>query len=325
MSSPLITGVHACMLGVREFGPTQRILQQAMEWELIGEAELNPELCDALWNIPSRAQVRALAPADSPSGRIHLLRFPEAQPQSPGRVGARVFGFRAMNCYTRDMAEIRARVLAAGADWGDEVQFDIDMVDGTTQTVHQGRAVLPDDAAIVFVITAIPRDTETWSRNPAAYCPELTSVVAASPDADASKRFWGPEGMGFEIRYDLVQSNPETNRMIGLEPDASVRVVFGWGQTTSRVEILGRVSDRYEQVESVDLTPIQRPGLGLGPVGWVVKVEDLDQALKQLEQVGGRVIAGPVEASNELHGKRRVATLRTPEGTWLSVWGAAAR
>ena len=51
-----------------------------------------------------------------------------------------------------------------------------------------------------------------------------------------------------------------------------------------------------------------------------LKVGDLDEALRRMEATGGALIAGPMMADNSLHETRRVATVQTPEKTWLSVW-----
>jgi hypothetical protein len=108
--------------------------------------------------------------------------------------------------------------------------------------------------------------------------------------------------------------------MMGLEPDAAMRLVFGWGEKTARVEILGRAQDPYGHIVSPDITALQRPGIGLGPVGWVIRVANLDQALARIQTVGGQVVAGPLGVDNDLHGKGLIATVQTPEKTWLSVW-----
>jgi predicted enzyme related to lactoylglutathione lyase len=320
MSSPLISGIHALMLGVPDFAPLQRIFTKALEWDVVDEATLECDVCEQFWHTPSRAEVMVLASRSVPYGRVHLCRFPEVAPMEIDAQDPRSLGFRAMNTYVRDMDDARARIDAAGGGWGAETSFDIESVDGSIQTVHQGRALLPHGASLVFVMPTIARWTAAWSRDESVFCPEATSVVVASCDADGSKKFWGPGGLGLEILYDTVQTNPGTNKMLGLEPDAAVRVVFGWGEKTARVEILGRVKDAYQHIGSPDLTAQQRPGVGMGPIGWVIKVASLDEALARMEATGGQIVAGPLAVDNPLHRKRQVATVQTPEKTWLSVW-----
>ena len=322
MPTPLITGVHALMLGVTEFTPLQRIFTEALGWDVLQQADLPAAVCETLWHIPAAAQVMVLASRGVDYGRVHLCRFPDLSPAVIDGQGPRAFGFRAMNTYVRDMAAARSRVEAAGAGWGAEASFTIESVDGSTQTVSQGRVLPPDAAGLVFVMPAVPRWTAAWSKDETVFCPEATSVVVASAAPDDSKRFWGPEGLGLEILYDVVQSDANTNKMIGLEPDAAVRVIFGWGEKTARVEILGRARDAYAHIPGTDITALQRPGLSLGPVGWVIQVASLDEALPRMESLGGLLVAGPVAVDNPLHGARRLATVQTPEKTWLSVWEA---
>ncbi len=320
-AQPLIDGIHALMLGVREFEPLRRVFVEALGWDVVGIWSLPNTLCSHLWQVDAAAEVMVLASRGVNHGRVHLYRFADITVGEVPAQGPRANGFRSMNTYVRDMAVARQRVEAAGASWGAETHFDITSVDGTTQRVHQGRVLLPDGAGLVFVVPTIPRWTAAWSQDPEVFCPEATSVVVASHDAEASKLFWG-EGLGLELLYDVVQTNPDTNAMIGLEPDAAVRVVFCWPQKTARVEILGRADDPYNHLPSIDATPAQRPGVGLGAVGWVLQVADLDAALPRLTAKGGRLIAPPIKGTAGLH-PGRVATLETPENTWLSVWEQA--
>ena len=309
------------MLGVREFAPMQRIFQEALGWDVAGRWALPEPLCAHLWQVEAAAEVMVLASRGVEHGRAHLIRFPDLDLSEVPVQGPRAIGFRAMNTYVRDMSEARRRVEAAGAKWGAETRFDITSVDGVTQTVHQGRVLLGDGAGLVFVKPTIARWTAAWSEDPGVFSPEATSVVVASGDADASKRFWN-EGLGFDVLYDVVQSNADTNTMIGLEPDAAVRVVFCWPRKTARVEILGRAEDPYGHIESPDASTYQRPGVSLGAVGWVVKVAAMGPALERLCAYGGQVIAPPIAGVAEFQGAS-VATVATPENTWLSVWADA--
>jgi len=320
MNNPLITGIHANMIGVKDSAALETIFHDALEWDIVAKGLLSQDVCRHLWQVASPADVTVLAPRYVPYGRVHLLRFPKSTPSLIENVGPRTYGFWPINAYVRDMDDVRKRVVKAGGVWGNEVHFEITSLDGTTQKVHQGRAILPDGAGIVFVIPTITRWTATWFKDESAYCTEATSVIVAVPDVDISKAFWGPEGLGLEIRYDTSSSNSELNRMAGLESDAVVRLAFGWGEKTARVEILGRGDDPYTHVPSADLTERQRPGISLGNIGWVVCVEDLDVALPAIERQGGRCVAQPINLDNEIHGQRRVCTVQTPEGTWISIW-----
>ncbi|MBM3513226.1 MAG: hypothetical protein FJX59_05865 [Alphaproteobacteria bacterium] len=231
---------------------------------------------------------------------------------------ARANRLRNLNMYVRDMAETRRRVEAAGAIWEAEVRFDITALDGTMQTVHQARIGLPDGAGIVFVIPSIARWTATWTNTPNAFSTEATSVVASVPDVDASKAFWGPGGLGLEIRYDTTSANAKFNELAGLEPDAVNRLAFGWGLATARVEILGRGADPYSHIPSADLMRRRRPGKSTAEVGWIVAVANLDAGLARMAARGGRVVAPPTTGGAAFN-HARVAAVETPEGSLLTV------
>ena len=226
--------------------------------------------------------------------------------------------------YVRDMAKARRRVEAAGAAWKAEVKFDITALDGTVQTVHQARVGLADGAGLVFVIPSIPRWTATWSKSPAAFATEITSVVAGIPDVDASKAFWGPDGLGIEVRYDITSANAKLNELSGLEPDAVTRLAFGRGQSTARVELLGRGRDAYADIPSFDLIRTRRPGRSTAEVGWVVEVAAFEAALQRMTERGRRILCAPIHGDGVLY-RGRVATVGAPEGSLLTLVEALPR
>lgn len=316
--TPLITGVQACMIGVRAFAPFVAVFRDALEWAVVRHGAVDRALCRRLWGFDADAEMMILAPAGVGHGQVCLLRFPDRDVPVASDPPPRAHRLRHLNMYVRDMSEARRRVEAAGARWKAEVKFDITALDGTVQTVHQARVALPDGAGIVFVIPSIARWTATWTANPSAFSTEATSVVTDVPDVDASKAFWGPGGLGLEIRYDTASVNAKLNELGGLEPDAMTRLAFGWGLATARVEILGRGADRYTQVPSVDLMRARRPGRSTAEVGWIVAVADLDAGLARMASRGGRVVAPPTDGGAPFN-HARVAAVETPEGSLLTV------
>jgi catechol 2,3-dioxygenase-like lactoylglutathione lyase family enzyme len=319
MTAPMISGVQACMIGVRDAEPLIAVFTDALGWETAGHGAIDRRLCRHLWGVDAVGEITVLAPAGVDHGRIMLLGFPGLDVPEAGEPPARATRLRNPNLYVRDMAEARRRVEAAGARWKAEVKFDIAALDGTVQTVHQARVELAGGAGLVFVIPSIARWTAAWTNNPEAFSTEFTSVVASVPDVDASKAFWGPEGLGLDIRYDITAANAKLNQLAGLEPDAVTRLAFGWGRSTSRVELLGRGADAYAHITDVDLVRRRRPGRSTAEVGWLLEVADLDSALARMTARGGRVVAAPAAGDSVLTGGGRVAAVEAPEGSLLTV------
>lgn len=316
--SPPISGVNAIMIGANDPAPFVRVFKGGLGWDVANVATVPAALCRHLWGVDAAAEVTVLAPAGVNHGVVHVVRFPTLQIPVAAAPPARCCRLRNLNMYVRDMAEARRRVEAAGAIWNAEVKFDITALDGTVQTVHQARVALAEGAGIVFVIPSIARWTETWTNTPSAFSTEITSVVAAIPDVDASKTFWGPEGLGLEIRYDTTSANAKLNQLAGLEPDAVTRLAFGWGSSTARVELLGRGADAYAHIPSVDLMRTRRPGASTAEIGWVLEVASLERAIERMTAHGGQVLAAPIAGDGALY-RGRVAAVQSPEGSLLTV------
>ncbi len=315
---PLIPGVNAIMIGASAAAPHIGVFKGALGWNVTGQTRLPRDFCRRVWDIDAVAEVTVLSPPGVSHGAVHVLVFPEIAVPIATEPPPRSYRLRHLNMYVRDMAEARRRVEAAGAAWKAEVKFDIAALDGTVQTVHQARVGLADGAGLVFVIPSIARWTATWSKSPAAFATEITSMVAGIPDVDASKAFWGPDGLGLEIRYDITSANAKLNELSGLEPDAVTRLAFGWGQSTARVELLGRGPDAYAHIPSIDLMRTRRPGRSTAEVGWVVEVAAFEAALQRMIEHGGRILCAPIPGDGVLY-RGRVATVEAPEGSLLTV------
>jgi hypothetical protein len=66
----LVDGVHALMLGVREFQPLQRIFVDALGWDVVGQWSLPQSLCAHLWQVDAAAEVMVLASRGVNYGRV---------------------------------------------------------------------------------------------------------------------------------------------------------------------------------------------------------------------------------------------------------------
>ena len=319
-SEPLITGVHAAMIGVSDLAPHTNLFCDGLGWEVIQEGLIPDEICRHLWNVDSDAEVVVLTSANATSGRVHLLRFPGLDPTDPGLPALRTYGFHGLNMYVRDMAEMVDRLTYQGAHKIGEAKWSLEAQDGSSQTIHQIKMDCGEGMGIVFVNPNTPRFTHAWKNNQEAFCTELTSVVIFESDVDTARPFWGPGGLGLEFHYDNVIGNPASAALRRTEPDETNHLLFGFGKESARVELLGRGYDKYRDVPREDLAPIQRPGVSLGETGWVMIVDNVDATLKILQEKGGQVIATPMDVGTPIHGQRRVAVAQSPEGIWLNLW-----
>ena len=317
---PLIVGIQAAMIGVSDFVPHLDIFCDGLGWTVIAEGTIEQAVCEHLWNAKSLAEVKVLTAGNAPTGRIHLLKFPDLYPEAVGLPAARTFGHHGLNVYVRDMAEMQERLLAHGAQFVGEAKYSLTAQDGSSQTVHQIKMECMDGVGIVFVNPDTPRFTHAWQEDESVFCTELTSVVILIPDVDASRAFWGPDGLGLTFHYDGVMQNEKAASMTGRAPDEKSHLLFGFGTETARVELAGRADDRYAALSRDDLTVQQHPGRGLGEMGWVICVDELASALDLMERQGGSVTAPPIDLDTPILGKRRAATLQTPENTCLTVW-----
>lgn len=322
-SRPLITGIHAASITVRDFGPHLLLYADALGWAVVSDVAISERSAERLWGIAVSAHAMVLSCGGATTGKLCLIRFGGGvTPVSYGYPPVRVNGFFAIDMYVKSQEEAQRRVENAGARFAARARWEV-AGEGRNIVVRQGRVEAPDDVNLVFVQPDVPRQTQAWTHDPQSFCTELTSVVVGSPDVSRSKEFWGESGLGLPIIYDTVFAQPEMCAMCGVEQDAAFRMAFGVGESTARIEILGRAPagrDPYDQTPSVDLATHQRAGLALGQTSWTVVVRDLDEAMRVCRSQGLEV-RGPFEneETKALWGGSRLATTITPEGVWLEL------
>ncbi|MFG1943681.1 VOC family protein [Nonomuraea sp. NPDC048826] len=312
---PLVEGITAAIVGVSDFGPHLDLFRDVLGYEVAGEGVVPASVADPLWGSgPADVEVLALAAAGSGTGRIHLVRVPEplAPAEPPHNLDVGLVG---IDMYARDIEAAHASFAASGRVWTTPpTTYGVSVGEREVQ-VTQGVCPAPDGTVVVFVQPAAVRGTEAWTADPERPYTELTSVVCHVPDPDAEVAFWGPDGLGMGVWYDVVFSAPGFDTVAGLPPGTKMRLAFLAGEKTARIEVTSAATEHR-----VDRRATQRPARSLGHSGWSVRTRDLAAALDRVRATGGTVTASPVETDDPLHGRALVAAADTPNGIAVTLW-----
>lgn len=312
---PLVEGITAAIVGVTEFGPHLDLFRDELGYQVAAEGVVPAAVADALWGSgPADVEVIALAAAGAGTGRIHLVRVPE--PMAPAEPPHNLDdGLVGIDMYARDIEAAHAQLGRAGHEWTTSpTTYGVPVGEREVQ-VTQGVCPAPDGTVVVFVQPAAVRGTEAWTADPTRSFTELTSVVCHVPDPDAEVGFWGPEGLGMAVWYDIVFSSPGFDTVAGLPAGSKMRLAFLAGEKTARIEVTSAVGEHR-----VDRRALQRPARSLGHSGWSVRTHDLEAALESVRRTGGQVLGAPIETDDPLHGRAVVASADTPNGISVTLW-----
>ncbi|MFI0371923.1 hypothetical protein ACH35V_29005 [Actinomadura sp. 1N219] len=314
-TDPLVDGITAALVGVTDFAPHLDFFGGRLGYEVAAEGEVPGPVAAALWGTgPSGVEAIALSAAGADTGQIHLVRVPE--PLAPAaRPHNLDIGLIGIDMYARDIETAHARFAEAGIGWSTPPATYAVAAGDQEVTVTQGVCPAPDGTAVVFVQPAAARGTAAWDADPERLYTELTSVVCHVPDADAEIAFWGPDGLGMSLWYDVVFSSPGFDAVADLPPGTRMRLAFLAGERTARIEVTSA-----EGEHRVDRRPVQRPGRSLGHSGWTVRTRDLAAALDTVRRTGGQVTAAPIETDDPLHGKATATTATTPNGVPVTLY-----
>ena len=312
---PLIDGITAAVLGVRDFEPSLGFYCGHLGWEIADKGILPAETAQALWG-PSlgEVEVMALCAAGADTGRIHLVRVPD--PGSPAERPHNLDeGLIGIDMYAKDIAAAHDSLSTSGIEWlGGPATYDVPLGNQTVQ-VTQGACPAPEGVMLVFVQPAAARETAAWRVDPQRAFTELTSVVCHVPDPDAEIALWGPDGLGMSIWYDLTFSAPGFDAVADLPAGTRMRLAFLAGARTARIEVTSAEGPHRE-----DRRLAQRPGHSLGHSGWSVRTRDLETALTRAERAGARRGGDAVFTSDPLHGRARAASITSPSGIAVDLW-----
>jgi catechol 2,3-dioxygenase-like lactoylglutathione lyase family enzyme len=318
VSEPLVDGVTAAVVGVGDFTPHLELFCGQLGFEVAAEGVIGGDDAQRLWG-PGVGDVEArlLTAAGSRSGRIHLLRVaaPAAPAEHPHTLD---LGLAGIDVYTKDIEATHDQLVAAGFPWASRpATFEVPL--GTTVVpVTEGFCLAPDGTDLVFVQPGNARNTWAWDADPARPYTEVTSVVCHVPDFAAELAFWGPDGLGMAVWYDVEFSSPGLEAMADLPAGTRMRLAFvsATDGSTARIEIT-HVADNPS---GVDRRARQRPAHNLGHTGWSVRTRDLDRALDRARSAGARITCAPFTADTPLHGKARIAAVDTPNGIAVELF-----
>lgn len=317
----LVGGVTAAVIGVSDFQPHLALLCGQLGFEVVAEGVVAKGDAQRLWGEGvAEVQTMVLAAAGAPGGRIHLIRVaePVAAAEHPHTLDLGLIG---IDLYAKDIAAAHDRLVKAGYRWlNPPATFEVPLGEKTV-AVTEGYCLGPDGTDVVLVQPAAARGTTAWQQDPNRPHTELTSVVCHVPDVDAELRFWGPEGLGMSIWYDVTFSSPGLDAMAGLPPGTRMRLAFvsATDGSTARIEIIHVL----DNTRGIDRRPRQRPARDLGHTGWSVRTRSVDEALERARRCGARVTCPPFEAVTPLHGAARVAAVATPNGIAVELFEVA--
>ncbi|MFN8535001.1 MAG: VOC family protein [Dehalococcoidia bacterium] len=252
-----------------------------------------------------------LAPNGAETGRIRLLRYPGAL--QVGRPDIHDTGYFDFDIYTKSCDNTYDQLTGRGYQF--RARPETWSVETPPLTLTEGMLEAPDDVNLAFVGTAQPRGAAAYAANPNRVYSEASSSVAVVPDLDRAIQFWR-DGLGYQLMLDFQLQHPALEPLLGLPPDEGFRMaLLGKGGETARIELIALPPERQ--------TGLDRTGNGAGTVGligWGFRSNDLEADLAAIEAAGGRIETQSVQIEDDVHGRARVASARTPDNLLLELW-----
>lgn len=323
-ADPLVEGVTGAVIGVTDPARHLALFGDRLKFSVVAGGAVPARTAHALWGTgPDDLPVTVLAAAGAPGGRIVLLTVPAAIRDTDSAEYPHVadVGLSGVDVYTRDIAATHRELTAAGHGWlAAPSSYQVPLGEQEV-TVTEGVCRAPDGTDLVFVQPAAPRGTAAWDADPHRPYTELTSVVCHVPDVDAEVAFWGPDGLGLDLWYDVTFSSPGLEAMADLPAGTRMRLAFLAGARTARIEVT-HIADNPGGVDRRDR---QRPGRSLGHSGWLVRTGDLDAALERATDRRGTVLAGPVDTDDPLLDTGRAAVVDTPNRIAVTLYQTGSR
>jgi catechol 2,3-dioxygenase-like lactoylglutathione lyase family enzyme len=315
---PATRGLQEVVVSVRDLDASARRLRAVSGWTERYRGRVSRERL-VFWGLPAAASAREslLGLPSSGHGLLRLVQF-DGVPRVEIRSSSRPFdtgGIFNVNVLVRDIDAVFASMQAAGFQgFADPSRYEI------FGRPYAG-AVLRGQDGIVFNLLA--RASGGYDDLPAfgamSHIRNSTQIVA---DFEQNRRFF-EEQLGWVKRWEdapkweasgrnnmalpesLVVAGQVRERAASFAPDAEAD-----GGT---LEILA-----FEGIRGRDYAERARPP-NLGMVVYVIMVPGLDAYVATIRARGVPVVAEPARLWLPPYGTRRVATIRSPSGSWLML------
>lgn len=309
----LVPGISAAFLGVSDPEPHVDFYCGRLGFAVAERGDVPRGLAAQLWAVDREVPYVVLTAAGAPHGRIILLTVPGVTEANHPHTAD--LGLVGIDVYTDDIVRAHADLTRAGHPWATPpATWEVPLGDKQV-LVTEGFCYAPEGTDIVFVQPENPRGTAAWDAEPDRPFTEVTSLVCHVPDVDAEVGFWGPDGLGLALWYDVSFSSPGLEQMAGLPAGTTMRLAFLAGPETARIEVT-QVGDGSL---GTDRRVAQRTAKALGHTGWLIRTPDLDRALAVVHDRHGRITAGPLDSVGGLFGAGRVAFVDTPGGIPVTI------
>ena len=314
--TPFVEGVTAALVGVHDADIHLGFWRDELGYEVISTGVISAEVAKALYNVAGEIELWKLAPAQADSGQVWLMKTANSSHLEPKHPHTSEWGYHALDLYTRNALATHSQLFPKGWQWPALPQaYGVPFGDKVIE-ITEGFCFGPEGTDIVFVEATNERPTIAWGKNPKLPYTELTSVVCGVKDVELAKEFFGPNGLGMDIWYDVSFVQDGVNLIAELPQGSNVRLAFVSGSKTARIELI-HVNDLPPRA---DTRAIGRPGKVLGHMGWSFVTHDLDGAMKRIVEKKGEVISPVVTTNDPLHGSARVVAAHTPEGAFIELW-----
>lgn len=305
-------GVDQVVLFTPDVGGALRLYGGHLGFEIVSREVVDGPAWGALWRLPAvpdRLEVTLLDKPGSRGGQIRLVGVPGMPPAAPRQFILQ--GLFAFDFYVRDVPQLFDELRADGYRFKSEpltyampgaaTEITECLLEGPQGIWHSFINYLPDAHRCLLASQPDQRVSEV-----AAVVQIVDNVDQA---IDAFQR-----GLGGRKYYDQIFGNAVINRIVGLDPGSSFRVVLVRGATSrnARIELMSPVEPRGASAGAAS------------PVLLSMRVEALDDQLASLRALGVQagepvVLAaahagGPVRASCvDLGANIRVELVEGPE------------
>ncbi len=315
-SAPFIDGVTAALVGVHNVDTHLGFWRDELGYEVIDNGVIAASTAKALYKVDGEIEAWQMAPAGADTGQVWFIKTPNSAALTPKYPHTSEWGYHALDLYTRDVMATHSQLFPKGWQWPALPQaYGVPFGDKVIE-ITEGFCFGPEGTDIVFVEATNERPTHAWGTNPKLPYTELTSVVCGVKDVELAKEFFGPEGLGMGIWYDVSFVQDGVNLIAELPQGSNVRLAFVAGSKTARIELI----HVHDLPPRADTRAQQRPGQVLGHMGWSFVTPDLDGAMKRIVEKKGALISDVVSTNDPLHGNARVVAAHTPEGAFIELW-----